>query len=100
MSELKSWGVVWTEAIPYSARWECKNPECYWRPTLGMRLYDHMVGFAHEPIVKRDQSIAGKMIVECPRCFEKFWFHVHDMNVEDMMVSKNWPRKDTAPCQS
>lgn len=100
MPELKSWGVVWTEAIPYSARWECKNPECYWRPTMGLKFYDHMVGFAHEPFIRRDKQIVGKMIIECPRCFSTFWFHMHEENAEDMMNSKNWPKEGMTQCRS
>ncbi len=94
MPELKSWGMVWTEAIPYSAGWRCENSSCTWEVPFGDEAYKYIVGFACEPAYKDViHLIVGKAIFECPMCFEKFWFHFSDQLVKyAKQWCPNWPK--------
>ena len=80
-----SWGVVWTEAIPRSADGSCLNCAWMFQGTQLVATVENLkqiVGFeygpttvsGYHPSTTRDGPI-GKLIVECPRGFEKFWFH-------------------------
>ncbi len=94
MPELKSWGVVWTEAISYFAGWRCENPSCSWGlPDYGEK-YKCIVGFVCEPPYQDvARLIVGKVIFECPKCFENFWLHFNDdLARRAMRYCPNWPK--------
>ncbi len=90
----QSWGVFYTSEIPQSKDWRCL--ECGWsfydyEPTLDK--YRFVVGFSTEmPCYSTQYGIVGILIVECPKCFSKFFFHVQGLLL-DMVVDNcpNWP---------
>lgn len=94
MPELKSWGIVWAEAIPHSAGWRCENPTCSWRVPFGTKAFEHIVGFAHEPAFKDlKRMIIGKAIFKCPVCFEKIWVHFDEIIVKEAIeFCPSWPK--------
>lgn len=94
--ELNSWGVVLTEAIPYSAGIDCRN--CGWQFWLidYPAAFEYVVGFdshlgALDYFDTPANKVKGRMIMECPKCFEKFWIHVHELTVQEMKRHGLWP---------
>lgn len=76
---MRSWGVVWTEAIPLSRDWRC--PHCHGWSFIGCvsdDKYDKIVGFSTSQAYVSLAGVEkpGVLIVECPNCFENFSFHI------------------------
>ena len=91
MPELKSWGITWTPEIPYSGDWCCRN--CGWYLPFGKKFFDYFTGFLYEPQLKAfGTKIAGKIIIECPRCHKVFWFHIGVESVEDAISAQKWSK--------
>jgi hypothetical protein len=86
MSILRPWGVVWNESIPYAKNWRCQF--CAWECVLGKTdWYKYVVGFEF------DQNNRERIILECPQCFEKFWFHCDAEGFGLTEICQNWPQK-------
>src|SRR3989344_7813658 len=74
------WGES-TEGIQYSVNTDCKK--CGWdflaKKLKSRKNFDQIVGFCQAPFdraeSKGSQKSLGVLVIECPRCFEKFWFH-------------------------
>jgi hypothetical protein len=89
--------VIYSEAIPHSLGLRCEKPECSWNLPLGPKAYLYIVGFEHGGQYKNEfeSLILGKLIFECPTCFEKFWIHAgwewldHDSLI---LFCPNWPK--------
>ena len=87
-----SWGVDFDNSIPHSEGWECENPECLkpkWSFVGGEieETYKQVVGF-HS--FSHSLSV---VIIECPRCFSRFW--VHFWLPTTQVIEKycpNWPK--------
>jgi hypothetical protein len=81
---IRSWGVVWNESIPRASAWYCLN--CGWQCLVGgFNWYKYVIGFDSGPYGH------PKIIIECPECFEKFWFHCQDFVDSLMRDCPNWP---------
>ncbi len=98
---LRSWGVVYQNGMPYSAEYECL--ECGWgwiRPEGFKGIadlkerYQSLVGFSTAVIGNSVKShVVGIFIIECPKCFQKFWFHCTQKNTEAAReLCGSWPK--------
>ncbi len=87
-----SWG-LFEESANRSRDWGC--PNCDWRD-LGTVLFRQVVGFrAHTPYEDSLGTVKmGLLIIECPRCFEKYFFHV-DKNFAQRVAARcyQWPKR-------
>lgn len=103
--ELKSWGDGrggLDDSVVRSVDLDC--PNCNWSPmacykTTGEPWHRHIVGFTTD--CPPSQTLALKMfgfgydvkerlgavIIECPQCFSKFWFHLTEDGLE---YCKKW----------
>ncbi|MBI4120089.1 MAG: hypothetical protein HY454_01350 [Parcubacteria group bacterium] len=94
--ELRSWGVSLTEDIPKSMDYECLD--CGW----GCWITDAWkngwaIGFDSDLSrgrVSTKDYVVGQLIIECPKCFSKFWFHITERNVQNMKRLGLWPGLD------
>lgn len=87
LEPLISWGKT-HDGNPYSAGWDCR--ECGWAFMQGARAnYEQIVGLeilqepADDAMYRLMNAMSGVndpkigiIVIECPKCFEKFWFHV------------------------
>lgn len=80
----KSWGVG-IEGVPCSKSWRCLN--CGFDFDRGGRLLGSaVVGFSKEKwSISGPFERLGGIIMECPNCFEKIWFHVDKRLIEHLM---------------
>lgn len=77
--EFKSWGVnIYNNGVRYSKGLNC--PQCGWDwwDELPEESGKYIVGFSINPLFLSFSTdhMVGALIIECPRCFPKFWFHV------------------------
>ncbi|MBI4155800.1 MAG: hypothetical protein HY507_01035 [Candidatus Zambryskibacteria bacterium] len=98
MSEIQSWGVSYNPAMTHAMDYECK---CGWSwiqaamaHSQGNR-YEQIVGFdTNQPFqTARAAYSIGIVIIECPRCFRKFWFHIELEKADtyrDLCI--HWPK--------
>jgi hypothetical protein len=80
---LESWGHPISENIRHSIRTVCTD--CYWewgnkpRHVRGAAV----VGFSKNPPFPSKVEFLvsiGAFVIECPRCFSKFWFHIEEVS--------------------
>jgi hypothetical protein len=79
--EFESWGIqVGHPGVAYSRGWDCT--ECKWR-IENYRMIEWQqfaVGFSKDVPENPDRStetkMAGGIVIQCPRCSKKFWFHI------------------------
>lgn len=94
MSNLVNWGAFYTPDIRYVADWSC--PDC--NHDLGVPyLVNILVGFSTDmPKYSGNDNTVGIAIVECPKCFEKLWFHITDDLYECLQeLAPNWPKDES-----
>lgn len=82
--KFKPWGIqVSHPGVVYSGPWNC--PECYWDlEGLSPKWEKFIVGFStnvppnpHRTEENRiKDGYIGGIVVECPKCSQKFWFHI------------------------
>lgn len=86
MSKYGSWGVHISD-IPYSGNWCCKG--CYYDFSPTNRFLSCIVGFSTDVPGLRSLGVvkAGGIIMECPICHEKIWFHVNNALIEGLIDS-------------
>lgn len=90
----ESWGVVWTPAIEHSPFFDCEK--CDW-PFLDLGSGATVTEEACKQVVgyERSSSGGGKIVFECPVCFEKYWFHASRLIfLEIMGKCSAWPKKE------
>lgn len=89
--QYKSWGVSHDPSITHSNDLDC--PNCHWsHPGSNIRvsnLIPYIVGFDIQ--VGRNQKFPGGFIIECPECFEKFWFHAAAASIDLLKLKGAWP---------
>ena len=87
-SPLRSWGITWTRGIRHSVDHDCQNCNQWsYRPSIhNPQDWNQIVGFDHAP---ERGTIIGKLIVECPVCGEKMWWHTRVAPVD---LCKAWPK--------
>lgn len=76
---LKSWGYEYNSSLQHSSDAHCPNPECNWQlqnMESPMGWNQHIVGFSIEAPTSGRQGRIGAFIVECPSCFERYFFTV------------------------
>jgi len=90
---LESWGFNAIEAIPYSENWNCPHKLCEHKwPNDREKRWQHVAGFHYHPFHKLGRDFAGEVIIECPSCGRKYWFHVDRLLVAMISkISASWP---------
>lgn len=92
MELLRSWGVAYSSAMPHSATYDC--PECGWGVGIGQliakSMIPYMVGFS--TVLRKNNEFPGGLIIECPACFCKFWFHLPQSNIDVLKYLNAWPQ--------
>jgi hypothetical protein len=76
--EYKAWGIAYNPAFQRAPDYQCQN--CGWEfvsPYIRREItFAAMVGFSPDmPTHPNKPKCVGILILECPDCFEKFWFH-------------------------
>ena len=82
MINWRSWGLSWNESFCRTIDWECR--QCGWSYFSHNRVEraKYVVGFStNQPFPSGQIGIVGILIVECPNCFSKFWFHIPEDNL-------------------
>ncbi|MBI2454355.1 MAG: hypothetical protein HYV54_02185 [Parcubacteria group bacterium] len=94
--EFISWGVKYSSDIPHSADLRCL--ECRWSLARVESSERFIVGFSTDGSLMKIPffgvgKIVGGIIIECPECFSKFWFHVSE-DLADIfrMTLPQWPK--------
>lgn len=97
--KVMSWGVQSDQAVR-SRNWDCPN-DCIRLQNISTYdpgFYKIVVGFDTDPpfsdhaSIEYIQACPGAVIIECPKCFEKFYFHVMRSTVHGLMdYCPNWP---------
>jgi len=94
MPELRSWGFDQIETIPHSDAWTCPYPNCGKDGMGDADWEEYLVGFRasdNQPSDYNDR--AGELILECPNCLRRYWFHTTLSLAQDMsMLSSKWPK--------
>lgn len=97
MKQIRSWGVIWSEAIPRAGDWRCQNSECRWDFNAEDDSAQYVVGFTTDgayPSSLGGEMRVGRIIIECPDCFEKFYFHVTADTVDSIRDNcAVWPKE-------
>jgi len=75
--KIDAWGQKYDDSISYAPSHSC--------PTCGIKFYGdnfaiYIVGFS--PIAPTPKRDLGMVIMECPKCFAKFWFHFYPIDKE------------------
>lgn len=80
----ESWGAS-IEGVPCSKGWDCLN--CGFKFDRGHKLLGSaVVGFSRDKwSISGPYERLGGVIMECPNCFEKVWFHVDKRLIEHLM---------------
>lgn len=85
MERFRSWGVRWDPSIQHTRDLCC--PFCDWNPGFEMKTRGpYVVGFDTDVPRSPLSGVIGGFILECPKCFEKFWHHVFPVSVELLML--------------
>lgn len=90
-----NWGESLSPEIPYSRELCCKK--CDWS-TYGSRpSWENFVcGFSTNCPPRPPASFTrevGAIIVECPKCFSKFWFHATELTLSHLRNNcPSWPK--------
>ncbi len=99
MSEKWTFGFEYNASIPYSSSWGC--PHCQHFSIVGEefgRMTKCVVGISEEnvPTELHSDEFGNNFIViiECPKCFKKFWFHVNESWVIAIWRSKDRKKVD------
>ncbi len=97
MPELVPWGIDISPDIPKSLDLGCRF--CPWSIFRAELERDdwrkYVVGFNPHPPVShcKDLNMVGAFVIECPKCFSRFWFHVTETNYRLAEgICPNWPK--------
>lgn len=92
--ELKSWGVNYSQAVNYIQSYVCSDCDFDYLNFQRGGYYKHIVGFSPDPPFQPvNSNSVGLVIVECPNCFTKCWFHIDKIGLslcKDKCL--NWPK--------
>lgn len=93
--EIRSWGKQYHQGIRYAPDYGC--PKCGWPhpmfPGGFEKVLAHIVGYTDASTAKQQ---CGGIVVECPKCFTKFWFHLKEslpLHEEIESHCEKWPRQ-------
>ena len=100
MSEvIKPWGQVYHSGIKYSDDWNCPSGDWGWLQSFDLLFpndrYKNVIGFSpNQPFLTHHiEGSVGIAILECPKCFEKFWFHISTDKIENYIKHcPGWPK--------
>lgn len=74
--EIQSEGVRIGPDVRYSPTWDC--PGCG-RRIHHQDIHDHVVGFDKNPPFWSSAISVAAAVIECPKCFQKYWFHIEEL---------------------
>lgn len=73
----QSWGEPWNQSIRHSTDWNCDKCNWSFLDQHPLPQIQYVVGFSTNiPIPSHQHDVVGILIVECPNCFSKFFFHL------------------------
>lgn len=93
-TEMGEWGEEYNQGMLYSKYTLC-CPNCGWPKkydrVMLVRLYENAIGFRkHFPFVPSSPESIGIVIIGCPECFGKYWFHITEKDMRTcLQYSKN-----------
>lgn len=96
----KAWGEPYKPGFEESraGNGSCPDPSCWeqydtWYDSP-LDYWQHVVGFSPEqPITSARKDVCiGILIVECPGCYKKYWFHAVERDREIGMQLGKWPK--------
>jgi hypothetical protein len=92
VAPLRSWGVSYQGDYVHSPGYDC--PHCHWKDQWAnlriKTLVPYIVGF--DATLTKGAKLPGAFIIECPKCFEKFWFHAAAPSVDLLKLMDAWPK--------
>jgi hypothetical protein len=90
MGKYKSWGVHFTNDIDYAGNFRCQ--ECDWPGSSACwhKTDKHIIGFSKDFNPTDSMQKFGKLIIKCPRCHEKFWFHINGYVADSLIDEGLW----------
>ena len=89
MKKFASWGFTNLEAIVQAREWQCYHCGDLWDQGLGS---NNIVGFRDDSFSLNSLHYAGEVVILCPGCGRKYWFHAPSgwlMRVAESCT--NWP---------
>ena len=95
---MTDWGESIPDDAPKIAKVEC--PSCGFQPAKGYNhLYNFVVGFRENPPSTSSDPICRPyaLIVQCPECQQKFWFHIGKAGVAGLKQHHKWPKGISTP---
>jgi hypothetical protein len=90
---LESWGESFSNDFGHSPGTNC--PNCYWQLNgmgFPQGLFTFIVGFTTDGPISTREGVVGIFIVECQKCFEKYWFHARSGHIEACKRVGRWPK--------
>jgi len=100
MNPIKSWGEPYIAGMEHSSDANCSNPSCDWKLTkwshidgsaLPQGWCTYIIGFSIEVPRSMRSSKVGGLIIECPKCFTKYFYHVRIDSIEMCKIKGKWP---------
>lgn len=73
---VNQWGERYNTSQPYALDHDC--PNCEWRPKFPDVYSKFATGFDPNCPPSKRENWCGAMVIECPECFTKYWFHVNE----------------------
>ncbi len=94
MSKRVGWGTFYTPDIRYAGGWQCLDCNYDFGYPNSVKV---VIGFSTDsPKFTGNDKMVGIVIVECPKCFEKFWFHITEDLYECLQeLAPNWPKDES-----
>lgn len=73
---MDAWGEQWHEDIRHAKDFSCRGCGWRWMRAPIEEQYTCVAGWNPRPPSPSRVGNRGMVIIECPICFEKFWFHL------------------------
>lgn len=96
MKTSKSWGVSPLKAEISRTDYKCPGKDCGWS-IMSTGSKKHAVGYSTDPPYPSragGKEPKGCLVLECPHCFTRFWFHIDLARINLWQTNcENWPEE-------